>query len=676
MQGRADIAGFIRAFAGDDRYIVDYLVEEVLQRQPEWVRRFLLQTSILDRMCGPLCDAVTDQDDARGVLEALERANLFVVPLDDKRQWYRYHHLFRDVLQARLMGEQPDRLPDLHRRASEWCEQNGLPADAIRHALAAEDFERAAGLVELAWSAMHRSYQDATWLGWVKALPDELVRARPVLSVGYAWALLSAGDLEAGEGRLRDAERWLEPTARVSERADTPAVEMAVVDDQEFQFLPATIAAARAFHAGALGDVPDAVKHARRALELSSEAGSFERGRAASILGLANWASGELEAAHRTFAEGLTTIRMADQHQHFLTISAAHVLAAIRVAQGRLREAARTHEQALHFAAGQGGPMPLATALLRAGLSEIYREWDELDAATQHLQKSEAELGEHAVLREPRWLVARARLQEARGDLDGALALLDEAERLNQRNPVPDVRPLAALKARVWVAQGKLADALAWARARGLTVDDDLSYLREFEHVTLARVLIACSKRDRDDRSIHQAMRLLERLLEAAQAGERAGSVIEILLLQALVHQAQGNMPAALVPLKRALTLAEPEGYVRIFVDEGEAMRDLLRHAAARGFATSYTQRLLSAFTEPARPISALAESVDLAEPLTVREVEILRLIAAGMRNQEIADQLFISLPTVKRHVANAYGKLGVGHRTEAIARANALNLL
>jgi LuxR family transcriptional regulator, maltose regulon positive regulatory protein len=238
------------------------------------------------------------------------------------------------------------------------------------------------------------------------------------------------------------------------------------------------------------------------------------------------------------------------------------------------------------------------------------------------------------------------------------------------------VRPLEALKARVWIAQGKLADALAWARVRGLTVDDDLSYLREFEHVTLARVLIACSKRDRDDRSIHQAMRLLERLLEAAQAGERAGSVIEILLLQALAHQAQGDMPAALALLNRALTLAEPEGYVRIFVDEGEAMRNLLRHAAACGIVTSYTQRLLPAFDKPARPVSALAEAADLAEPLTAREVEVLRLIAAGMRNQEIADHLFISLPTVKRHIANAYGKLGVGHRTEAVARANDLNLL
>jgi LuxR family maltose regulon positive regulatory protein len=226
MRGREDVSGFIRDFAGDNRYIVDYLVEEVLQRQPERVRSFLLQTSILDRLCGPLCDAVcfgkaethTGQGAGRRMLEALERGNLFVVPLDDKRQWYRYHHLFADVLHAHLMEEQPDRVPTLHRRASEWYERNGLPSDAIRHALAAEDFERAADLAELAWPAWSGSFQSIAWLGWLKALPDELARARPVLNVGYAWAFLNAGKLEAAEARLLDAERWLEPTTDTSER--------------------------------------------------------------------------------------------------------------------------------------------------------------------------------------------------------------------------------------------------------------------------------------------------------------------------------------------------------------------------------------------------------------------------------------------------------------------------
>jgi LuxR family transcriptional regulator, maltose regulon positive regulatory protein len=238
MQGRQDVPGFIRAFAGDHRYIVDYLVEEVLQRQPAPVRSFLLQTAILDRLSGPLCDAVTGQEKGNARLEALERGNFFVVPLDDKRHWYRYHHLFGEVLSVHLMAEQPDQVSTLHRRASEWYEQNGSAADAIRHALAAEDFERAADLIELAVPAMRRSRQEATLLGWLKALPDELIHFRPVLSVGYAWALLAGGELEAAHARLRDAERWLDTTTDMSELALAPSAEMVVVDKEEFRRVP------------------------------------------------------------------------------------------------------------------------------------------------------------------------------------------------------------------------------------------------------------------------------------------------------------------------------------------------------------------------------------------------------------------------------------------------------
>ena len=249
---------------------LDYLVEEVLQRQPEDARGFLLQTAILDRLSGPLCDAVTGRKDSQGMLEALERGNLFVVPLDDRRRWYRYHHLFAEVLQARLPEERPDQVPALHRRASEWYEQNGLPAEAIRHALAATDLQRAAGLIELAHPAMDISYQFATWLGWVRALPDEMIRARPVLSVGYAWALLDSGEIETVEARLRDAERWLDTTADRHERPEAPSTRtrpaespqgeqsrgMVVVDEEQFRSLPASIATARTYRALALGDLP------------------------------------------------------------------------------------------------------------------------------------------------------------------------------------------------------------------------------------------------------------------------------------------------------------------------------------------------------------------------------------------------------------------------------------
>jgi len=683
IQGREDVPGYVAAFSGDDRYILDYLVEEVLQRQPERVRSFLLQTSILDRLSGPLCDAVTDRTSGKAMLEVLERGNLFVVPLDDKRQWYRYHHLFADVLLARSMAEQPDRVPTLHRRASEWYEQNGLPSGAIGHALAAEDFERAANLVELAWPAMRRSKQEATTLGWVRALTDKQIRARPVLSVAYAVALLDGGELDAAEARLQDAERWFDRAADRRERPEAPAPEMGVagmvvVDPEQFRSLPASIANARAYRALVLGDAPGTVMYARRALDLLQEADDYERGTTAALLGLAYWRNGDLEAAHRYFADGLASLQRAGGIP--IRIGGSVILAYIRIAQGRLREAVSTYERSLQLATENGESVLRGAAELYMGLSELHRERGDLEAAREHLLRGEA-LGERASLPgyEYLWCVASARMKEAQGDLDGALDLIHEAERLYFRNPISDLRPIAALKTRLWVAQGRLAEAQGWVHERGLSADDALSYLSEYEHVTLARVLMARYKSDRVERAIHEAMRLLERLLQAAEEGERTGSVIEILVLQALAHQAQANIPQAIDPLARALTLAEPEGYVRIFVDEGEPMRDLLRQAAAGGIGGSYTRRLLAAFNEPAPPVSAPSSPVaaaEFVEPLTAREVEILRLIAAGMRNQEIADQLFISLSTVKRHIANAYGKLDVSHRTEAVAKATELRLL
>jgi LuxR family transcriptional regulator, maltose regulon positive regulatory protein len=308
----------------------------------------------------------------------------------------------------------------------------------------------------------------------------------------------------------------------------------------------------------------------------------------------------------------------------------------------------------------------------------VCYEHGDLDRAARYLKRSK-ELSEHGGISEHRhrWYVAMARIKQARGDLDGALDLLDEAQRLYVPSPAPDVRPVAAVRTRLLVRQGRLAEALAWVRERGVSVDDELSYLREFEHITLARVLIAHSRRDQGQGSLGETWALLERLRTVAEEGERAGSLIEILALQALAQAAQGDLPRALVPLERALTLAEPEGYVRVFVDEGQPMRTLLRHAAAAGIARSYTPELLAAFDESAQPGSTAAHAAaDLAEPLTAREVEILRLVATGMRNQQIADHLFISLATVKRHLANTYRKLGVGHRTEAVARANQLHLL
>jgi LuxR family maltose regulon positive regulatory protein len=690
LQGHQDVAGFIRAFAGDNRYIVDYLIEEVLQHQPESVRSFLLHTAILDRLNGPLCDAVTGQPGGKARLETLQRGNFFLIPLDDKRHWYRYHHLFADVLQMHLITEQPDQVPALHRRASEWYEQHGSAADAIRHAFAAEDFGRAADLVELAWPAMRRRRQEAAWLGWLKALPDEVLHCRPVLGVAYAHVLLASGKLEGVEERLRDAERWLDTTAEMRGRPDAPAAEtrpeqsrrMIVVDDEEFRRLPGTIALARAGLALARGDVPGTVTYARRALDLAPEDDHLTRGGAAGFLGLAAWTSGDLEVAHRTYAEGMASLQRAGSISD--AINGAITLAAIRMAQGRLRQAMHAYERGLQLATEQGTPLLRGTADMYVGMGEIAREHNDLQAARQHLLSSK-ELGEHTGFPQNRyrWRVAMARIRESEGDLPGALELLDEAERLYMSDFSPNVRPIAALRTRVWVAQGRVGEALDWAREQGLSVHDDLSYVREFEHITLARVLLARYQgEERAERSLLEVMRLLERLLKAAEAGERTGSVIEILVLQALARQMQGDIHAALVPLQHALTLAEPEGYVRIFVDEGPPLTQLLREAAIRRIVPVYTAKLLAAFEgEQSRsagesPLPTFPASQPLIEPLSERELEVLRLFKTELSGPEIARELVIALSTVRTHTKAIYGKLNVNSRREVVKRAVELDLI
>jgi LuxR family transcriptional regulator, maltose regulon positive regulatory protein len=697
MQGREDTAGFIKAFTGSHRFVLDYLAEEVLRHQPEHIRIFLLGTSILDRFCASLCNAVTGREDGKEMLDILERSNLFLVPLDDKRHWYRYHHLFAEVLQAHLMEAQPDQAAAMHGRASAWFERNGLPSDAIRHALAAKDFERAAGLIELAWPAAEEgSIQQTAWLGWVKTLPEALVHARPVLTVGYAYALLGRGEIEAAAARLKDAERWLAPIEPCwKAQQETPSIEtcpgssgrMVVVDKEQFKSLPAAIAIGCAYIAQTLGNIPDTVRYASRVLELT-EADPFRHSQASMLLGMTYWASGDLEAANRVFADYTMKLRTAGNIAD--AIGTTVVLADIRLALGRLREAIRTIEQLLRFVLDQGEPIPLDTADLHRGLSELYLEQCNLEAATQHLQRSK-DLGEKAELPVLRFrlCMAQARLKETQSDLDEALTFLDEAQRLYVRSPLPDFHPISALKARIWVAQGRLFEAQEWVREQGLSVDEELSCLREFEHITLARVLVARYKYNPAGVSLHEAIGLLERLLQAAEEGKRMGSVIEILVLQALAHQAQGNITPALAPLGRALTLAEPEGYIRIFVDEGKPMADLLTRMEAEGGplqVREYILKLLSAFEmhkefspsgdAPVGENRPSAGAQPLIEPLSERELEVLRLLGTDLNGPEIARTCMVSLSTVRTHTQNIYAKLGVNNRRAAVRRAEELKLL
>jgi LuxR family maltose regulon positive regulatory protein len=671
MQGRDDVSGFIAGFAGDDRYIVDYLVEEVLRRQPDDVRQFLAQTAVLDRLCGPLCDAVTGRHDGQRMLEGLERANLFLVPLDDRRRWYRYHHLFADVLRARLHDERPDSVPDLHRRACDWYEQNGERSEAIRHAVTGRDFERAADLVELAIPDLRRGRQEAAMRRWLEALPDALIRQRPVLTVGYVGALMVSGELNGIDERLTDAERWLDRRQGDAVGGDGARGEMVVVDREQFRQLPGQIAIYRAAQARALGDAAGTVAHAQRALELIDGDDHLAHGAASGFLGLVQWSAGDLEAAHRSWSEAVADLAKAGHIADVLGCSIA--LADIRIAQGRLREAMATYAHALLLAGGPGGSILRGVADMEVGIGELLLEHNDIRGARQHLLAS-AELGDDGALAQNRHRsrVAMARILEAEGDRAGALDLLDEAERLYASDYFPNVRPIPAIRARVWIGQGRLGEARAWARGLGLSTGDELSYLREFEHVTLARLLVAGTGGDGAG-GAREALMLLPRLLDAAERGDRLGAVIEILVLQALAAQSLGDARSAGVSLERALALAEPEGYVRVFVDAGRPIAALLEAIANRGIARAYALSLLAAFAH-ARGGDAARQA--LVEPLSEREIDVLRLLATDLSGPEIAGQLVVSLNTVRSHTKSIFAKLGVNTRRAAIRRAGELGLL
>ncbi|HEX2756384.1 MAG TPA: LuxR C-terminal-related transcriptional regulator [Candidatus Limnocylindrales bacterium] len=672
MQGRDDITGFITGFAGDDRYIVDYLVEEVLQREPEDVRSFLLQTSILARMSGPLCDAVTGRDGGKAMLEVLDRRNLFLIPLDDRRRWYRYHHLFADVLQAHLLDELPDLAADLHRRATEWFEQNGERSEAIRHAMAGKDFARAADLVELAMPATGRDRQEATLRRWLEALPDELIRARPVLSNGYAGSILVRGETDGVEARLRDAEGWLDGAAEAPDEVGVRPASMVVADEDAFRRLPGMIAIHRAGQARLLGDVAGTIAHARRALDLFDDDDQLGQGGASALLGLAYWTSADLEAASGLYAGAMPRFEKAGHLSDAIGLALA--LADMRIAQGRLREAMSTYERGLELATGQGALALRGAADMHVGISEILRERDDLMGAAQHLHQARDLGDENGLPQNPyRSRVAAARIRQAEGDLDGSLQLLDEAERLYANDFSPDVRPVAALKARARIAQGKLSEASAWAGDRGLSSADDLSYVREFEYVTLARLLLAQGSRDRSDQLVAEATDLLERLLVAAESGGRTGTVIEILVVLALARHARDDVTGALASLGRAVALAEPEGYVRIVVDEGRPIAALLKLAAKQPTTPTYVRRLLAAAV-PADGRTPIEQS--LIEPLSERELEVLRLLDSDLDGPDVARELTLSLATVRTHTRNIYAKLGVNNRRAAVRRADELGLL
>ncbi|MBN1887222.1 MAG: hypothetical protein JW850_04510 [Thermoflexales bacterium] len=659
------VGDFIEAFTRSNRYALEYLWEEVLSQEAEEVQAFLLYSSILDRLSGALCDAVIGRSGSQALLEKLESSNLFIVPLDHERHWYRYHQLFAELLRTQLVKLHAESLPTLHGRASEWYERNGLPVEAINHALAAGDAGRAARLLEQHALELLESGEVITLVRWLEELPNGLLRSRPWLCIVHAWVLILGGDAAAIESRLRDAEEAL------------PG--LALSSDQERR-IRGYISAIRAQVAFIKGAIPETIELAYDALEKVPAADHSVRATTVLILGSAYGHTGNFADAIRAFDQGKAISQASGNYFHVMLTSCAR--AQIEVAQGQLHKAACAYRAALQLVEGSTrrvkGLFP-GLGYPYVGLADVLREWNELEEAAHYAEEGvklcqllgQAEISVNGY-------VTLARVRRARGDLDGALTTLQEARRHASELSTWSVALVAAHQARLWLTQDDVRAASRWAQENGLGVGDALYFSREAGHLSLARVLIAQDQLD-------DALAFLARLLEAAEAGGRLSSVIEILALQALALHKQARLDQALPTLERALVLAEGEGYMRIFLDEADPMGALLHQAALHGITPAYIDKLLAAFgmqkPKPATstafpPSPSTPFSSPLVEPLSERELEVLQLVALGQSNQEIAGQLCVSINTIKAHLKSLNRKLDVHNRTQAVGRARELKLL
>jgi LuxR family maltose regulon positive regulatory protein len=645
MQGRDDVHRLVQSFTGSHRYILDYLIEEVFQQQPADTQDFLLSTSVLDRLSVPLCDALTDRDDSAEMLRALEQANLFLFPLDESRQWYRYHHLFADLLYHRLTtAKGKESVTLLHSRASQWYAENGYPADAIDHALKAQDWQRAATLLSEASGSFLARGETTTLLRWFQALPDDVIRAHAQSCYEYSWPLILTGQLDA-------ADSYLEQASEAA--ADDPVLLRQVVTAQ------VQIARTR-------GDDGRTIELSRQVLPLLTEQDLIERSVVMVNLGAAQCNRGDLAEAEQTMREALEAAEKTDNT--FVEWVSLQFLGRVEADRGRLHRAADLYEQVLSAGEGGGPSMPLAMAHLDLG--GLVHEWDDLDRAYDHLQQClelshrnshlEVEISGYRLL---------AMLHQAQGRNVDAIQALENAHQLASEASLPPLARArnAACHVQITLAQGDLATAARWA---GRMWDDaDASSFYPRLNLVRARLLMA------QDRQA-EARQWLESCSEAAAQRGLGWGMIRTRVLQAL---AAPSPDAALPFLAEALTLAEPEGFVRTFIDEGAPLAALLQSAAEQDIARRYVARLLAAFElDVSRKTGEKPPSPPqpLIEPLSERELEVLRLAAEGLSNQEIADRLVISVGTVKTHVHSILGKLDVRGRTQAAARARELDLI
>lgn len=654
-RGVGDLSTFVRAFAASNRFILDYLMEEVLEQQPEAIQRFLLWTSVLERLNAALCDAVTNGQGSAATLRLVERANLFLIPLDDAREWYRYHQLFGQLLRTRLQQAEADQVPVLHRRASDWYEQQGWVVDAVSHALAAGDVDRVARLITGNALAIMGHGELADLAARLATLPEE-VRSQPWLAISHAWVLAYAGQLREVEERLH-----------------------AIEGQTKEEHARGHLAAIHAYLAGLRGDMSAAAAQCRQALTLLPEHDRMARAFATSLLGSVLRWSGDLAIAEEVSLHAIEMREAAGDHR--LSADAFCDLAALQCVKGLLRQAAATCRGALQLADRQAletGVRSSVTSFAHARLSSVLREWNDVDNAVQHAREG-VEFAE-------RWGWADglvfgygylAAALNACGDADGARQAIRKGRQVATSLSSWLEAQVAAQEARLWLEWGNVTLAWAWAQESGLRPDDAFRYADEDLYFTLARVLIARGEHAKHPTLVLKGLDLLQRLLDMAQGSGATGRVIKVQVARALGLQALGEDVAALESLAEALVLAQPEGYLRTFLDGGVPLRQLIEEAAAGGIAQDYAAQLLLAFDVGVETGSAPVPSPpELAEPLSERELQVLRLLRTDLTSSDIANRLFISTNTARTHIKNVYGKLDVHRRDEAVQRAQELGLL
>ncbi len=689
LKGHTDPAGFIASFSGSHRFILDYLAEEVLLRQPEDIQTFLLETSILNRFTASLCDAVTGRESGQATLERLERSNLFIIPLDNERRWFRYHHLFADLLRSLMRKEYPGRIPQLHRDASDWFEQNGWIHEAIDHSLAARDFERAAHLMDLLAEELMQRGEWQTLMKWGDALPESLIRARPRLFLYRTWVKYLSGQNSPTEtdAQLNEIESSLSEGAIPITGEDGKTVSASSIPPDRNALL-GMVAAARAELLIFTRDPQQSIASASRALQLLPVEETYWRSFADGCLVGAYMMRGEVRPALQALADAISISQSAGKHYSHLFQHWRE--ARLHAVQGNLKQAVSGYRDVVNQAESQSlGELTIA-GYTEIFLGDILREWNDLEGAADHIEQGIALLRQ---MRRPlmalRGYAALARLKTAEQDYAGALEALAAFESLAGPNNRPEwlLSRLSAYVARVLLMKGNLAAAVQWAETSGLVAHDKPEYGQETDYLILIRVLIARARAEPGKSFAQEALYLLKQLLDIAETQERTGSVIEILTLQALAFEAQRDSTSAMAALKRALSLAMPGEYIRIFVDEGDPMRLLILEYRMEMMQDRpkpgpkmppervYIDRILSAFPHPALPpppvrTAPSSENNSLIEPLSHREIEVLRLIASGRSTEQIASELYITVGTVRNHLKSIYGKLDAHNRVQAVEHA------